>query len=143
MKTTRVFKSEEETLDFARNFAKTLKPGQIVALSGELGAGKTVFVKGLAKGLGVNGVVRSPSFLIMRVYKVKKNLIKNFCHIDAYRIANEKELEAIGVKDYLNDKNTLCAIEWPENAGKLFLKNIIFVKMKILDEDKREVEIIL
>lgn len=142
MTISKILKSEEETRVFAFDFAKNLKGGEIICLSGELGAGKTVFVKGLAQGLGISGIVRSPSFLIMRVYKANRGKIKKFCHIDAYRLAAAEELETIGSQEFLGEKISVCAIEWPENVNNLLKKRkVILIEIKILDNDKRKITV--
>ena len=91
-------------------------------LSGELGAGKTSLIKGLAVGLGVKKEITSPTFTLMNVYEVKslKSKVKSLVHIDTYRLKDEKELVEIGVEDYLGRPDTICAIEWPEK-----IKNIL------------------
>ena len=93
-------------------------------LSGELGAGKTSLVKGLAAGLGVKNKITSPTFALMNLYEIgnKKLEIKHFVHIDTYRLKDEKELLEIGAEDYLGQPDTICAIEWPEKIADL-LKN--------------------
>jgi len=115
--------SPKETFAYGKKLAAKLKGGDILLLSGELGAGKTSLVKGLAVGLGVKNEITSPTFAIMNVYKIKKLKIKNFVHIDTYRLKDEKELLEIGVEDYLGRLDTICAIEWPEKIIG-FLKNI-------------------
>jgi tRNA threonylcarbamoyladenosine biosynthesis protein TsaE len=119
--------SEKETLEFAKTLAQKAKGGEVYALSGNLGAGKTVFVRGFAAGLGIKRNVNSPTFVLMKIYPVKKHpTIKYLCHIDAYRLRSARDLEAIGALDYFGKKDTICFIEWPEN-----IKNILPVKYKI------------
>lgn len=112
--------SEAETLAIAKEFAASLAGGEIIALTGELGAGKTTFVKGLAKGLGVTKEIVSPTFSIMNVLPANKGAIKNLVHVDTYRLKNPNELDQIGLADYLGAADTVCVIEWPEIAEKLF-----------------------
>jgi tRNA threonylcarbamoyladenosine biosynthesis protein TsaE len=111
-----ITKSEKETFDFAKKFARTLKGGEVIGLIGELGAGKTIFTKGLAAGLGIKNVVNSPTFVLMKVYDIKNKTsqIKRLVHVDAYRIKLATEASNIGLEDFLNKKNIL-AIEWPQN----------------------------
>lgn len=136
----KIVKSEKQTFEYAKDFAKKLKFGQIIALTGQLGAGKTVFVKGLAQGLGIKGPVRSPSFLIMRVYNINKT--RKFCHIDAYRLQTAADLENIGALDYLDDKNTISVIEWAEKIKDLLKhRKIINIKIEIVDKDIRKIVI--
>lgn len=86
-------------------------------LKGNLGSGKTTFLKGLAKGLGVRNVVTSPTFVLMKVYQAKHKHIRTFVHVDCYRLPGA-ELAAIGLGDYLNEPNTVVAIEWANKLPK-------------------------
>lgn len=124
----------EDTLKFGTEFAKELKDGDIVALYGGLGAGKTVFTKGIAKGLGIVDEVVSPTFTLLKEYEGDKKLF----HFDLYRIEDEEELEHIGFYDYLG-RDGICVIEWPENAGNL--ENCIEVRLSGSGSDERTIEI--
>lgn len=139
-----ISKSEKETFAFAKNFAKNLRGGEVLALTGNLGAGKTVFTKGLAAGLGIKKNITSPTFVLMKIYPVKiKSKIKNLCHIDAYRVNSHKDLIAIGAEDYINNPETVTVIEWAEKIKKLLTKNIKNVTMKYLNhKDKNRIIII-
>ena len=116
--------------------------GDIVCLRGELGAGKTTLVKGIAQGLGVRDEIVSPTFTLMNVYDIKtlkhKN-IKTLVHIDTYRLKNERELIDIGVEDYLGDPETICVIEWPEKVQKLLkeMKTIEVTLSHSADNERR------
>src|SRR3989338_892367 len=115
-------RSEQETISLGQELALKLKGGDIVALHGELGAGKTTLVKGIAAGLGVKDDILSPTFTLMNVYHLTTlppNHLTTFVHIDTYRLKNEQELIEIGVEDYLGDPKTVCVIEWPEKIQKL------------------------
>lgn len=116
--------SAEETFHVGESLAAACEGGEIFLLSGDLGAGKTCLLQGLAKGLGVKGKVNSPTFNIMKVYKIKKEGIKIFCHIDAYRLKTGADLENIGFDDYLN-KDTIVAIEWAEIVKDIWPKKRI------------------
>ena len=102
--------SDKDTLKAACDFSKNLKVGAIICLDGELGAGKTVFVKGIALGLGIKEDIVSPTFTIMQVYK--GGLLPLY-HFDAYRIADIDEMYEIGFEDYLFGSG-VCIIEWSE-----------------------------
>lgn len=132
-------KSEKETFEFAKNYAKKLKGGEIIGLIGDLGTGKTVFTKGLAKGLGVKDNITSPTFVIMKVYEVNSKLLKVNClvHIDAYRLTSGKDLEAIGALEYFNKKDTVVVIEWPEKIKKILPRKTRYIKIKYVDFYKR------
>lgn len=117
-------KSEKQTLAFARRFAPKLQGGGVVALVGELGSGKTTFVRGLAAAFGVREPVRSPTFMLMHIHKLKtKNAkVKTLVHVDAYRLKNASELAGIGIEEYLGKKDTVVLIEWADRVRPLFRK---------------------
>ncbi len=101
---------------FARKLSKMLKPGHVLAISGELGAGKTTFVQALAKVFGVTRRPQSPTFALMRTYALPKAVhgIKRLIHVDAYRIEDERELLPLDLDEELSDGKSLLVIEWPE-----------------------------
>lgn len=138
-------KSTEETQQFAEKFAKELKGGDIVLLYGNLGAGKTTFVQGLAKGLGISHRIISPTFIILRTYslgnKEKGIDIRNFYHVDLYRLQTDKEIEDIGLIDLMGKKENIVVIEWPEKLGLLMPKNAWQLKFKNNGEDEREITV--
>jgi tRNA threonylcarbamoyladenosine biosynthesis protein TsaE len=123
---TVVTPSEAVTKKLGRELAHELQGGEVLALEGPLGAGKTTFVKGLAKGLGVKQVITSPTFILMKVYKAKRGRIRQLVHVDCYRLP-AAEFSAIGLTDYLGDPHTVVAIEWAE---KLRLKGAIKLRFK-------------
>ncbi len=137
--------SLEETLKLGQRLAKHLRGGDLLGLSGELGAGKTVLIKGLATGLGIKRVVRSPSFNLMRVYKLPRPLhgIKTLAHLDCYRLTAPAEAVDIGLLDYLADKKTLTVIEWPEKIKKILPKNRTkTIRFEILSENVRRLTLL-
>lgn len=135
-------KNEKETFVFGADLAKKLKGGEVLALYGDLGAGKTKFLQGLAKGLGVKNKVNSPTFNILKIYKIKGHkTINTFCHIDAYRLSSEKDLIALGIEEYFQDKNTVTAIEWAEKIKKILPKKTIAIDIKHLSEEERIIKI--
>ena len=99
--------SEKETFEFAREFAMQLSGGETICMTGTLGAGKTAFSKGIADGLGVDKIVTSPTFVLMKNYTARHGAIDKFAHIDAYRLSGTQDLEAIGATDYIDDKNCI------------------------------------
>lgn len=108
--------SEAETIEFARDFSGSLRPGSVVALSGELGAGKSVFARALMRALGVaDAVMPSPTFAIVQEYAGRDGPI---AHMDWYRLGCAEELEAVGVHEYMRPP-WICIIEWPERAEGL------------------------
>lgn len=106
---------EPQLPTIAGELAHELAGGDVVLLSGELGAGKTTFTKALATALGVQTTVTSPTFTLMNVYPVSGHpTIHELVHVDTYRIERSEELEEIGLAEYLGRPDTLCVIEWPE-----------------------------
>jgi tRNA threonylcarbamoyladenosine biosynthesis protein TsaE len=123
---------EQETIDLGASFAKTkLKLGDVVALIGELGSGKTRFIKGICSGLGVTEHVSSPSFTIVNEYA--SNIGKIF-HFDFYRIASPSELSEIGFDDYIYDDG-ICLIEWADRVKDLLPSNRYDVLFTLGDSD--------
>lgn len=136
--------NEQQTKNLAEQFAATLCGGDIVVLHGDLGAGKTRFVKGLAKRLGITEDILSPTFTLMNVYQVRspKSEVRTLVHIDTYRLKNEQELINIGVEDYLGDPHTICVIEWPEKLPNLLAnKKTVSVTIEHVGEERRKITI--
>ena len=102
----------EETKDIAREFSTTLTGGEVIALRGELGAGKTTFVQGLALALGVTDLVRSPTYTIMNVYKTAHKTIKQMVHLDLYRLQEAEDLDDLELEEWLNRKDVVIVAEW-------------------------------
>ena len=134
----KITKSEQETFAFASEFSKRLRGGEIIALYGDLGAGKTVFVRGLAAGLGIKDIVKSPTFVIMKCFRGKK---LNLCHIDAYRLRTGTELEDIGAMDFFGRPKVVTVIEWAERIPELLEKSAKLIKVRIehLGKNKRKI----
>ena len=130
--------SEKQTFALAKKFTKRFKGGEIIGLVGELGAGKTVFVKGLASGLGIKKTVNSPTFVLMKIYKIKnaKLKVKNLCHIDAYRVKTAKEIALLGAREYFNRPDTVTVIEWADKIKKILPKKTKFFYI-IYNQNKR------
>ena len=105
----------EATWNLARRLAAELKPGDVVCLEGELGAGKTTFTQGLAAALGASGRVTSPTFCIVQEHRGPDVFL---VHMDLYRLRSEDDVLAIGWEDYLSE-GAILVVEWPERAGNL------------------------
>lgn len=126
--------SVQETERFAAAYAKHLKPGAVLAFSGGLGAGKTAFVRGLAKGLGVTGEVSSPTFALVHEYEGSPALI----HFDMYRVSTLDDLYTTGFFDYLDGENIL-AIEWSENIEAALPENAVRIRIEAGNETERHI----
>lgn len=124
-----ITRSEEETAAFAGKYAKTLRGGDIVGLVGDLGAGKTVFTKALARVFGIKRVVNSPTFTLMKVYKVPgtESSIKSLVHIDAYRLNNDRDILNIGAEEYFCRPDTVTIIEWADKIKKVLPKKTKYI----------------
>jgi len=133
---TVITNSEDETIREGEKLGRTLKPGAVVALNGELGAGKTAFTRGLAVGLGIGMCVSSPTFTIVNEYPGDIPLF----HFDIYRLESETELFDIGWDDYHN-RGGVCAVEWSEKVPGAFSPGTIVVKLENLGENMRRLEI--
>jgi len=139
-----VSSSEEETINFGKEFAPNLKLGDVVAFFGDLGTGKTEFIKGICQYFKVEDMVTSPTFTIMNRYNGidPDNEIAIF-HIDLYRITNPEELGNIGFDECMYSKSAIKLVEWAENANDLLPKSIYSVKITAdqKDENKRYISI--
>lgn len=137
--------SEKQTLEQGVKLAKKLNGGEVLALSGDLGAGKTIFTKGLALGLEIKEIITSPTFVLMKVYEVKKpnqkGRIRTFVHLDCYRVNHSYSIADIGILDYLFRPDTVVVVEWAERIKDLFSQKPIEVKIEIISGDKRTIEI--
>ena len=110
---TRFLPDEDATLAFGAALAQGLAPGLTIYLEGELGAGKTTLTRGMLRGLGYTGKVKSPTYTLVEVYTISSLYLY---HFDFYRFADPQEWEEAGFRDYFNAK-TVCLVEWPEKAG--------------------------
>lgn len=127
-----ISESPEETLDFGESYAKNLKSGAVVVLNGEMGAGKTVFCKGVAKGLGIEEEILSPTYAYMNDYSGK------LYHFDCYRLKNGAQAEALGLTDYFY-AGGVCVIEWAENVKEALPENYRTVTIEKSGEGKRKI----
>ncbi len=130
--------SEEETKEFAKEFAKKLKIGDVVILSGDLGSGKTKFVEGVLSNFGLENEISSPTFTIVNEYK-KDDI--NIYHFDVYRLEDSDEFYAIGGEEYF--EKGICLIEWGEIIEDALPNKYIKINFKrnIEDDNKREINI--
>lgn len=138
-----ITKSEAQTLALGKELASRLKGGEAIALVGDLGAGKTVLARGLARGLGVKNVINSPTFVLMKVYKINKSKskIKNLIHVDAYRLNAGQGLVDIGILDWLGQKDSVVLIEWAERVQDILPKKKIKICLKVVSLQERAITI--
>lgn len=161
MKQQAITKSAEETQKFAEELASTLKCGGVLLLYGNLGAGKTTFMQGFARGLGIEQRIISPTFVIVRKYESSlssrmdmrdlsekneisqevRNDITSLYHIDLYRTESDADLESIGIQEILDDKNAVIAIEWPEKLGNFLPEKRIEILFETKSENEREITV--
>ncbi len=139
-------KSIEETQRIGEELAKeidkffTNKNALLIGLEGELGGGKTTFVQGFAKGLGIKERILSPTFVILKKFKIrKKSKFKNFYHIDCYRLSNYKDILNLGFQEILNNKENIIAVEWPEKVKEILPSNYLFLKFDFIDFEERRI----
>ena len=130
--TSIVTKSAAETTGLGRALSRALRAGDIVAFYGDLGAGKTTMIKGVAAGLGVTGVVKSPSFVIATEYAGRIPVY----HVDLYRLNENSDFESIGLNSYL-EGDGVCLIEWAERAEKVLPGKAIRVRMSVEGSGRR------
>ena len=124
-------RSPEQTLAWAEAYAKTLQPGDVVLLDGEMGAGKTVIAQGIARGLGIREDVLSPTYAYVNSYEP-------MFHFDCYRIGSERQAEELGFSDYF-DAGKICLIEWSENIAGLLPADCKKVVIRKVNEEEREI----
>lgn len=136
-----VTKSEEETRSLAKKIAEKLQTGDVILYQGEMGAGKTAFIKGLAEYFGTEEEVTSPTFALVHEYHSCAGRVPIF-HFDLYRIADYDELYAIGFFDYL-DRGGILAVEWSENIPGLEdeLENVVNIGIEKLGENERRITV--
>jgi len=122
--------------DLARRFLKSRpKKALIIGLTGELGAGKTVFIQGFARGLGIKGKIKSPTFILMRRHN-------NFYHFDCYRIKKFKEILDLGWRELINNPQNIILIEWAEKIKNILPKNYIKIRLEHVNKNKRKISFV-
>lgn len=134
-----VTKNSKGTQDLARKLAEKLRGDEFIALFGDLGSGKTTFIQGLAKGLGIKQRIISPTFIIIRKYQISN--ISNFYHVDLYRIENLIELKNLEFEEIINSKEGIVAVEWAEKIKHLLPKKRIEIYFENISENERKITI--
>ncbi len=126
--------SEAQTEELGARFAASIPDGSVVAFYGELGSGKTAFVRGMARGMGIDAPVSSPTFTIVNEYEGARRLF----HFDMYRLGSADELYGIGWDDYLA-RDGICAVEWSENVAEAFDGSEITVRFEKTGDESRRI----
>lgn len=131
-------KTEQDTQKLAKSLVKSFKGSEILALEGDLGAGKTTLTRYIANEFGIKRVT-SPTFVLMKIYKIQKNSkIKQIVHIDCYRLDDPQELFYLGVEEYLNRPDTIVIIEWADKIKKYLkkFKNLKWLQIIYNDNER-------
>jgi len=146
-------KSGKETENLGKKIGRKIlkeKPGKIakvIALEGDLGGGKTTFLKGFAKGLGIREKILSPTFIIFRKFKIRVNSCPNSCkfanfyHVDCYRIEKPREILNLGFRKIIKNPKNIVAIEWANRIHQIIPKKALQIKFKILSKNQRQITI--
>ena len=132
--------SEKETLGLAEKFGRNLKTGDVVAFTGPIGSGKTVFIKGLARGLGVKNPdeVKSPTFVLLHLYEGRFPIQ----HFDLYRFEREEELDEVGFDEFVSNREAVTFVEWAEKAERRIPKNSFWIQLEVTGENSRNIVIV-
>lgn len=134
---TIISKSPEQTGQIARQFASTLRPGSVIGVAGELGAGKTHFIKGAALGLGFHGAVTSPTFTLVHEYPTENGPV---FHIDLFRVTSDKDAASLGLDEIFGTASATF-IEWPERLENHLPADILRVRITIDSDSNRKIEL--
>jgi len=145
MKKENITSGSIQTKKLGERFAKEIlekkpkKTAFVIGLEGELGGGKTTFMQGFAKGLGIKEKILSPTFVIMKKFKIQylKSNIQYLIHIDCYRIEKPKELLTLGFKEIISNPKNIIAVEWADRIRKIMPKDSIWIKFDFIDRNTR------
>ena len=138
--------SPEETQKIATDLAQKIiktKKGAVIAMEGELGAGKTTFIQGFMKSLGIDEKVKSPTFVLMKKYSISGGTYRgtNLYHLDCYRIADHKDLRIPEFEEILNEEGSIIFVEWSERIKEILPKNHLTVHIDHVSENERKITI--
>ena len=125
----------EQTRRLGARLGALLQPGDIICLSGEMGAGKTVFAKGIGQGWGATTLLTSPTFNLVHTHRREKDPQRLY-HLDCYRLTRASDSETIGLNDLLDERATLV-LEWPENIEAVLPKERLWINLQVLEETRR------
>jgi tRNA threonylcarbamoyladenosine biosynthesis protein TsaE len=135
--------SEEETREFGAAFGRLLRPGDVVLLHGDLGSGKTTLTQGIAKGLGIEDYVQSPTFTLVAEHpgQSKTGDPLTLYHLDLYRLDDPAELDSFGYEDLVTQSDGVVVVEWPERAGSVLPENYLLIVIETSGPDERQLSI--
>lgn len=141
-----ITENQKETQKLAAEIAKKItkkknKKSLIVALEGELGAGKTTFIKGFSKTLGIKEKILSPTFVLIHKHKITNGDFRNLYHIDCYRLKFEKDLLKLGIKEIFASPQNIVLIEWADRVKKLIPQTAIWIHFDHMEKNKRRIQI--
>lgn len=140
-------KIAKEVLDKALSFSAVFDKAVVIALEGDLGSGKTHFAQGFAKHMGIEERITSPTFVILKKFKIQSSQegarIKNLIHIDAYRIEKPEEILELRWDEFINDPDNIILVEWADKIRNILPKKYFLVKLKFISEKERSLDIIL
>jgi tRNA threonylcarbamoyladenosine biosynthesis protein TsaE len=147
MKKEYLSKSPAQTRKLGRSLAREVlktKPekGLVIGLEGDLGGGKTTFLQGFAKGLGIKGKVLSPTFVILRKFKIERVKDRWFCHVDCYRVKKEKEVLDLGFEKIISNPQNIIAIEWFDRIKKFSPKKVLLLRFRFVNKNTRKIWLI-
>ncbi len=137
-------KSHQETENIGKNLALKLinqkreDRALVIAMEGDLGGGKTTFLKGFAKGLDLKKPILSPTFVIFRIYEINSKNYKRFYHFDCYRL-EERDLMDLGFEKIISDPDNIVAIEWSERVSNILPQNVVKVRLEFINKEEREI----
>lgn len=131
----------KETQELGKKISADLKPGDVLALYGELGSGKTTFIQGIAQGLGIEKRVISPTFVFVRRYPINRQSLIALYHIDLYRIGKVADANGLGLEEIFNEEKAITVIEWAGRIKEILPKKRIDIHFEYLDENQRKIKI--
>jgi tRNA threonylcarbamoyladenosine biosynthesis protein TsaE len=141
-------KNPKKTKEFAKvlvgewlKINKSKNSNWLICLYGDLGGGKTTFVQGLAEKLGTNGIVSSPTFVIMKKYASAKNKKYTLYHFDCYRISSHEDILDLGWEEIISGENNIIIVEWPEKIEKILPKKRLNLRFEFADENRRRISL--
>jgi tRNA threonylcarbamoyladenosine biosynthesis protein TsaE len=138
MKAYNLKQFQEAARDFARKLAPLSDRAAVVGLYGDLGSGKTTFTQAVGRALGITDSIQSPTFVIIKSYKLKAKSYKLLIHVDAYRLKSGEELRKLGFEELLADPKNLILVEWADRVASVLPKNHVKIHFRFMDEQTRE-----